>query len=218
MPSISTVRASNAIVSHLTSPRPVAIFVGGTSGIGEAMARLFACHTEGNSNIVIVGRNKEAANRILSSLPSPTLEEGSGPPVSREFIHCDATLMKNVHTATQEILSKYPKINYLVLSTGLLTLAGRDESSEGIDKKLALHYYSRWKFIHDLAPAMQKAKENGEEGAVMSVLSAGKGGEIDVEDLGLKKSFSLQNAALAAPTYNDLMMEVGDISFVYCLD
>ena len=42
----------------------------------------------------------------------------------------------------------------------------------------------------------------------MSVLAAGKGGEIDVEDLGLKKSFSLATAALAAPTYNDLMLEV----------
>ncbi len=182
------------------------------------MARIFACHTAGNSNIVIVGRNKEAANLILSSLPSPTLGEGSGPPVSREFIQCDVTLMKNVHTATQEILSKYPKINYLVLSTGQLNLAGRDETSEGIDKKFALNYYGRWKFIHDLAPAIQKAKESGEEGAVMSVLAAGKGGEIDVEDFGLKKSFSVQNAATAATTYNDLMMEVGDISFIYCFD
>lgn len=42
----------------------------------------------------------------------------------------------------------------------------------------------------------------------MSVFAAGTGGEIDLDDLGLKKNFSLRNAATAAPTYNDLMLEV----------
>ena len=40
------------------------------------------------------------------------------------------------------------------------------------------------------------------------VLAVGKGGEIDVNDVGLKKSFSLSNAAMDAPTYTDLVMEV----------
>ncbi len=172
------------------------------------MARTFAAHTKGNSNIVIVGRNKDAAEAILSSLPTPEVAESNLQVLSRDFIQCDVTLMKNVQTAAQTIISKYPKINYLVLSPGYLTLAGRDETVEGIDKKLAVHYYARWKFIRDLAPALQSAKDANEEGAVMSVLAAGHGGEINVNDLGLKETFSLKNAALAAPTYNDLMLEV----------
>lgn len=204
---MSSIRATNAALSHLNSVAPVAIFVGGTSGVGEAMARAFAAHTKGNSNIVIVGRNKDAADTILSSLPSETPQSDQEVP-SREFIPCDVTLMKNVQTTAQSIISKYPKINYLVLSTGYLALAGRDETVEGIDKKLAVHYYSRWKFIHELVPALQRAKDANEEGAVVSVMAAGKGGPIDVNDLGLKETFSLKNAALAAPTYNDLMLEV----------
>ena len=116
--------------------------------------------------------------------------------------------MSNVHTASQEILSRYHKINYLILSPGVLTLKGRDETSEGIDKKLALHYYARWRFIHDLLPSLERAKEAGEEAKTMSVLGAGQGGEIDVDDLGLKKNFSVTNAGLTSPTYTDLMMEV----------
>ena len=116
--------------------------------------------------------------------------------------------MSNVRTASQEILGRHTKINYLVLSPGILSLNGRDETSEGIDKKLAVHYYARWRFIHDLLPSLERAKEAGEEAKTMSVLAAGIGGEIDVEDLGLKKTFSLANAALATPTYNDLMLEV----------
>jgi len=89
-----------------------------------------------------------------------------------------------------------------------MTLNGRDETSEGIDKKLAVHYYARWRFIHDLLPSLERAKEAGEEAKTMSVLAAGKGGEIDMEDLGLKTGFSLSKAGLTSPTYNDLMLEV----------
>jgi NAD(P)-dependent dehydrogenase (short-subunit alcohol dehydrogenase family) len=208
MPSLSSIRATNAAFSHLKSPAPVAVFIGGTAGIGEAMARAFATHTKGNSNIVIVGRNKDAAETILSSLPTPETTESNPQAQSRDFIQCDVTLMKNVQTTAQTIISKYPKINYLVLSPGYMTLAGRDETVEGIDKKLAVLYYARWNFIQRLVPALQRAKDANEEGAVVSVLGAGKGGSIDVNDLGLKETFSLKNAALATPTYTDLMLEV----------
>ncbi|KAF9477269.1 NAD(P)-binding protein [Pholiota conissans] len=202
MPSLTAIRALNATLKRSTSHIPVAIFVGGTSGIGQGMAEIFAANTKGNSHIVIVGRNRTAAEKILSSFPKP--DSGS---VNREFVQCDVTLMKNVHQATTEILGRYPKINYLVMSPGVATLEGRNETAEGIDKKLAVHYYARWKFLRDLLPALQKAKDEGEEVAVMSVLGPGYGGAINVDDLALKKGYSLSNVALIAPTYNDLMME-----------
>ena len=199
MPALSLVRASNAAF-HASHP-PVAVFVGGTSGIGKAMVERFARFSKGNSSIIIVGRNRAAADSIFASLPPAGTS-------AREFIQCDASLMSNVHTASQEILSRYNKINYLILTPGILSLKGRDETSEGIDKKLAVHYYARWRFIYDLLPSLDRAKEAGEEAKTLSVLGAGKGGEIDVDDLGLKKAFSLTNAAMAAPTYTDLMLEV----------
>ena len=204
MRSISLIRASNAAF-HSSYP-PVAVFVGGTSGIGKAMVERFARLTNGNSSIIIVGRNRAAAETIFASLPSTETS-------THEFIQCDATLMSNVHTTSQEILSRYNKINYLILSPGVFSLKGRDDTSEGIDKKLAVHYYARWRFIYDLLPSLERAKEAGEEAKTLSVLGAGKGGKIDVDDLGLKKSFSLSNAAMAAPTYTDLMMEVIFFSF-----
>ncbi|EDQ99791.1 uncharacterized protein LACBIDRAFT_315315 [Laccaria bicolor S238N-H82] len=106
--------------------------------------------------------------------------------------------MKNVHATTKEILSRHPKINFLVMSPGYMTLKGRDETEEAIDHKLALNHYARWTFANGLPPALKRAKEDGEDVKVCSVLGAGKGGEIDVEDLGLKKSFSVAKAALAS--------------------
>ena len=169
------------------------------------MALTYAQHTEGKSNIVIVGRNRAAAERIFASMPEPSPGEAK---VVRDFVQCDVAIMKNVQSATQEILARYPKINFLILSPGTVTLSGRDATSEGIDRKLALHYYARWKFTQDLLPALKTAVEKGQKAAVMSVLSAGQGGKVDLQDLGLEKGYSLSAVAKAASTYNDMMMEV----------
>lgn len=213
MPSLAVARTVN--VAFRPKYTPVAVFVGGTSGIGQAMAEVFGRCTEGKADIVIVGRNKNAAETTLSSLPRP-----SDKTYRRDFIHCDVTRMKNVQVVAADILARYQKINFLVLSTGILTLKGRDETEEGLDTKLAVHYYSRWKFINSLLPSLKNASNAGEDAKVFSVLAAGKGGAINLDDLGLKNTFSLANAALQAPTYNDLMMEAfydshPDITFIH---
>jgi NAD(P)-dependent dehydrogenase (short-subunit alcohol dehydrogenase family) len=201
MPSLSTVHAFN--MGFTPSYTPVAIFVGGTSGIGQGMAEAFARHTKGNANIVIVGRNRAAASAIIASFPKPTT-----PGVTHEFIECDISLMKNVQRTAGELCARFPKINFLALTAGFVTLDGRNETEEGIDRKLAVHYYGRWRFVRDLIPSLEEAHKAGEDAKVMSVLAAGHGGAIDLNDLGLKKTFSLPNAATTAPSYNDIMVNV----------
>lgn len=83
----------------------------------------------------------------------------------------------------------------------------RSETAEGLDKKLAVQYYGRWTFIHELLPALRAAKEAKEEAKVMSVYAAGNGSEINVDDLGFKKNTALSVAG-SGGTYNDLMSEV----------
>jgi len=201
MTSLAAVRAANAVFSPSYVNVPVALFLGGTSGIGQATAQAFARYTKGEAHIIICGRNRAAAESIIASFPKS--------PKSRyEFVECDATLMKNVQATTTNLLSSLPKLNYLVATVGFLTLKGRDETSEGLDKKLALNYYARWKFVNDLMPLLRKAKDAGEDAKVLSVLAAGHGGPIDLDDLGLKKGYSLSAAGVAAATYNDLMIEV----------
>ncbi|KAF5370549.1 hypothetical protein D9757_010137 [Collybiopsis confluens] len=184
-PSIAKIRDSNAVALSGNTYIPVAVFVGGTSGIGQAMAEAFARHTNGNAHIIIVGRNREAGERIIAGFPKPT-----SPSAKHEFVACDASLMKNIQETTTELLTRLSKINHLVLSTGILSLHGRDETEEGLDKKLAVHYYGRWKFIDGLVPALVKAKEAGEAANAFSVLGAGHGGPVDLEDFGLKKTFT----------------------------
>ncbi|KAH8823850.1 NAD(P)-binding protein [Flagelloscypha sp. PMI_526] len=197
MPSLNLVKAENAKFSP--NYVPVAVFVGGTSGIGQGMAQAFAKHTKGNAHIIIVGRNKEAADSIISTFPKPT-----SPEARHEFVQADVSLMTNIHTTTSALLSRLPKINFLVMTPGIMTMNGRNETSEGIDKKLAVHYYARFAFAHDLLPLVKKAEEKGEDAKVLSVLAAGTGRKVDLEDLGLKKSFSLERAASQGVSYNDV--------------
>ncbi|KAJ6632536.1 hypothetical protein B0H10DRAFT_1977706 [Mycena sp. CBHHK59/15] len=168
------------------------------------MAENLARYTNGNAHIVIVGRNHVAAEEILASFPKPPTDTSGW---RHEFISCDASLMKNVEATTTELLSRLPKINLLVLSAGYITLLGRDETEEGIDKQLALRYYARWKFIHDLLPALKNAQSAGQATKVMSILGGGGAGSVDFNDLGLKKNYSGMKAALASMTYNDLALD-----------
>lgn len=201
MPSITEVRAANAAFE--TPYIPVILITGGTSGIGQAMAEEFAKITKGNAHIIILGRNRASAESIISSFPKPTSVQAV-----HEFVECDVSLIKNIEKTTQSLLSRLPRLNFLVLSAGAIDVGGRVETGEGIDKKLELAYYSRWKFLHDLSPLLQKAKDEGQAASAMSVLGPVRSGKIDLDDLGLKKHYSALTSVRSGATYTDIMIEV----------
>ena len=204
MPTLAAAKTSNA--GYCPSYLPVAVIFGGTSGIGQAITETLAEYLRGRVHIVIVARNKAAADAIIASLPSPIASDAAGS--KYEFMACDVTLMKNVHAACRDLSERLPKINFLVLSAGVFSLTGREETEEGIDKKMASRYYSRWAIIHDLLPSLRKAKEAGEDASVLSILGAGMGWEVDVEDLGLKKRYTALKAMMQTVSYNDYMIAV----------
>lgn len=206
---LSAASASNQLYNPST--RPVGLFFGGTSGIGEAMATQLANQTNGRAHIILLGRNEESAKRIISGFPQKT---GSGEEASKyEFVKVDATSMKGIREVTSKLHKELPKINYIVASTGYLTLKGRDPTPEGIDRKIACNFYARFRFIHDLLPLVDKAAESGEDVGVMSVFSAGHGGPVDTNDMLLEKGFSLGASLGHAVTYTDCAFEVSTVSF-----
>ncbi|CAG7850467.1 SubName: Full=Uncharacterized protein {ECO:0000313/EMBL:CCA75124.1} [Serendipita indica DSM 11827] len=201
---IATATASNTL--YKPAKRPVGLFFGGTSGIGQAMAEQFARQTNGRAQIVLLGRNEQAARAIIDGFPktdSSTPEEDSS---KYSFIKVDATSMAQVREVTAKLLNELEKVNYIVATAGFVTLKGRDETSEGIDKKLACHFYARFRFIYDLMPLVDKAANDGEETGVISVLAAGTGQQVELDDLGLVKRYNLGKAAGHAATYNDAMI------------
>ncbi|KAG8946191.1 hypothetical protein FRC04_012046 [Tulasnella sp. 424] len=194
---VSSTRASNAAFTW--AYRPTALFIGGTSGVGQGAAEAFARATQGRAHILICGRNRKAAERIIETFPKH-------PESKYEFVECEATLMKNVVKVAEEVKhkitdadGKMPTLNYLIASQGIMTLDWFDPTSEGIDKKLALHFYGRWKLL----PLLDKASNEGDEARVMSIFAPGVSDALDTSDLGLKKTYSPPKVLKQAALYND---------------
>lgn len=205
MPSLAAVRQANANFSP--PPNPVAIFLGGTSGIGQGTALAFARHTKGNAHIIIVGRNREAADTIFETFPKTSESK-------YEFVHCDASLIRNVAETTSALLARLTKVNYMVLTAGAMpslwdAMQGvQHRTEEGLDRVIAIAYYARTKFLLDLLPLLQKAKDAGEDARVLNVVAAGHGGPINPNDMGLRKTYSLRTLRPALATYTDMATEV----------
>ena len=203
MPSQSAARAFNA--TYKPSYVPVGVFVGGTSGIGEAMVKSLSAYLDGKIHIIIIGRNRAAAEKTLSALPRPSGEDGK--PVLREFVSCDAYLMKNIKVTARELSEKLDRINFLVLSAGYFKLAARDETEEGLDKVMVMRYYNRFKFISELLPLLKAASAAGQNAQVLSILAPATSQlKLDVNDLDLKKTHTSSKGVFQPSAYNDIMM------------
>ncbi|KAK2462591.1 hypothetical protein APHAL10511_005324 [Amanita phalloides] len=202
MPSIGATLSVNS--RYKPSYLPVAIITGGTSGIGEHMAQAIARHTGGNAHIIIIGRNEAAANEVLASLPKPS-GSSAHPGWKHEFIRCDVELMKNVKATCKALCSRLSRVNFLVLSAGYINFKGREDTEEGLDKKMAVRYYARWAFTKGLLPLLRNAKDAGEKASVMTILGAGWSPPIDMDDLAMDK-YSGFKASVHTLTYNDLMV------------
>ncbi|KAJ5231824.1 uncharacterized protein N7469_006412 [Penicillium citrinum] len=213
MVSLEEVKRHNASLKDL-GPNLVAVFVGGTSGIGEATARAFVRDTL-SSRVYLVGRNETQASKIIEELRQ------LNPDGQINFIRCDAARLNSVDEACKSIQQKENKINLLFMSAGIFTTKGRDETDEGLDKKFSLHYYSRMRFLVNLLPQLTTASNaNGGDGSstsnpglgpnlsrVVSVLAAGQEAPLIMDDLSLKNNFSLRNCAKHTITMTSLSME-----------
>jgi NAD(P)-dependent dehydrogenase (short-subunit alcohol dehydrogenase family) len=197
MASLASIRASNAANAASFVGRR-AVVVGGTSGIGEGLAKRLA---EGNYSVSIVGRSAERGNAIVEEM------KRLNPTGQHDFLSCNAFLLKDVERAANEFKAKHPgsPVDVLVLTQGIGTFQGRTETTEGIDEKLALHFYSRMGFIHQLLPQLKKSPSP----RVLSVLAAGMHPPYAhwKDDTELKTHYSLKNAADAGCFYNDLALD-----------
>lgn len=164
-----------------------ALVVGGTGGIGYAMACNIAAAAK-SATVIISGRTKP------EKLPHANME----------FRKLDASSMRSIKAYTDAYkAAKEPSLDLLVLTQGILTLAGRTETPEGIDNKMALHYYGRQLLVRELLPALK------DDAKVVLVLDSQGGSptKLNWDDLDLKTNYSLGNAASHCLSMNDAMVQ-----------
>jgi NAD(P)-dependent dehydrogenase (short-subunit alcohol dehydrogenase family) len=164
-----------------------ALVVGGTSGIGYAIACRVAAEAK-SATVIISGRTKP------ENIPHANIE----------FRKLDASLMRSIKTYTDAYKSaQEPKLDLLVLTQGVLTLAGRTETAEGIDRKMALHYYGRQLLIRELLPVLK------DDAKVLIVLDGVRGSpsKLNWEDLDLKSTYGTSSAASHCISMTDGMIQ-----------
>lgn len=115
MVALSDAQASNADITKSLATGMVAVFVGGTSGIGEYTLKKFARHAK-NPRIYLVGRSQDAADRIIPECVK------INPDGQYIFIQSDVSLLKNVCRVCEQILSKEESINLLFQTQGGLQM------------------------------------------------------------------------------------------------
>ncbi|KAF9895113.1 hypothetical protein FE257_000015 [Aspergillus nanangensis] len=211
MVSIQRIHAHNASLKSLT-PNLVAVFVGGTSGISLSTALALARHTI-SPKIYLIGRSQSAASAAIASMKQ------INPSAQPTFLQTDISLLRNVDRVCREIAAREPKLNLLFMTPGLITLHGRDETVEGLDRKMVLHYYARMRFVANLLPLLKRAREDVSVSVaerlsrVVSVFDpivsvrAGGAGALNFDDLELKRTFSLKNAGDHASLMGDFWLE-----------
>ncbi|AOW05008.1 YALI0E05731p [Yarrowia lipolytica CLIB122] len=180
MPSLSEIKQFNS--THTPSVnKAVGVFFGGTSGIGKETAYMFAQKFD-RPTVFIVGRSEEAGSQIVADLNRLNARA--------TFIKSDLSQMKEVLRVSEIVKNDTSKINLLFLSQGILSTAGRTETAEGIDLRMALNYYGRWLAVKELAPLVQKAYNDGDKdnARVVSVLAPGNEGPYQENDISYETS------------------------------
>ncbi|KAL6239484.1 hypothetical protein BDW75DRAFT_198301 [Aspergillus navahoensis] len=225
MVSLQAVRAHNASLNSLGAGL-VAVFVGGTSGISLSTALALARHTI-SPKIYLVGRSKPAAESAIKSI------KALNPSAEPVFLQSDISLLKNVDRVCEQITRREKYVNILFMTPGYLTLKGRDETSEGLDRKFVLHYYARMRFVNQLLPLLTAAA-NLSSGSrpglgprsrepqlglslsrvvsvldpLVSVRPSGFGSALlDYEDLSLEHSFTFKKCGHHASLMNNFYLE-----------
>jgi NAD(P)-dependent dehydrogenase (short-subunit alcohol dehydrogenase family) len=154
-----------------------------------------------------MGRDAAAGASIVQEMEGCATADESGAKPTFNFVRCDASLLRQIKSTVDNYTSSSTKLDLLVLTQGLATLDGFTPTEEGIDRKLAVHYFGRAAFMYSLAPFMARTSRSP---VIMSVLSGGvhsafAGYKADME---LKSSYSLKNAADAAGFYNDIAVDM----------
>jgi NAD(P)-dependent dehydrogenase (short-subunit alcohol dehydrogenase family) len=197
MVSLDIVRKANSSLSSRL-PNPVVLFVGGTSGIGRSTLRQLALNTKAPT-AYIVGRSENNAKPLLKELHQ------LNPLGFYNFIEADVSLISNVDKACESIKQHEKALDLLFMTPGGLSLVGRRETSEGIDRSFALRYYARMRFTQNLLPLLEAAES--QPGRVVSVLGGGFEGNIDAGDLDLKDNYNIVSCAMHSVTMTSLAME-----------
>lgn len=111
MSALQHAQLSNQRIASSLPEGLVAVFIGGTSGVGEYTVKALARYAV-KPRVYLVGRSNEAADRIITEC------QKSNPGGHFEFLKADLSALKNVDEVSLLLREKESAINVLFQSQG----------------------------------------------------------------------------------------------------
>ena len=213
MVSYKEIQASNALINDATAPR-VAVFVGGTSGIGNFTLRALVA-TGASLRIYLVGR-KNAEERMHAFIQELRAINSKAEVIWTEG---EVALLAETKRVCEVIKRKEASVDLLFLTPGYAPFGTRRETAEGVEVVQSLEYYLRMLFILHLVPLLAEA----EAPRVDSVLAGGlERASVDLDDLDLKKPGNFgamktrtQYPAMTTTTLEKLATDNPNVTFIH---
>ncbi|KAG1691575.1 hypothetical protein DVH05_026870 [Phytophthora capsici] len=114
----------------MVAPSKHALVIGASSGVGLGVAKTLAPIV---SKLTLCSRSYP--EELLKSI------KADNPNVQIVHEKLDVSLLHEVRKFTTKHMRT--KFDWVVMSPGIMTLNGRTETTEGLDVKMATHYYGR---------------------------------------------------------------------------
>lgn len=164
--------------------RRVAV-VGGTGGIGRALARELAAH---GANVVVVGqtfRDADVANI--------------------EFIRADLSLMSEARRVAALLPAE--TLDLVVFTTGIFAAPKRQQTAEGLERDMAVSYLSRLAILDGIAPRLGTGLPAGHRKPrvfVMGYPGTGQAGTLG--DLNAERAYSAMGVHMNTVAGNEMLV------------
>lgn len=113
--------------------------VGGTGGIGRALARELAAY---GANVVVVGQTFRDADMA-----------------NIEFIRADLSLMSEARRVASLLPAE--TLDLVIFTTGIFAAPKRQETAEGLERDMAVSYLSRLVILQGIAPRLGAGRPAG---------------------------------------------------------
>ncbi|MEM8976026.1 MAG: SDR family NAD(P)-dependent oxidoreductase [Pseudomonadota bacterium] len=159
-----------------------AVVVGGTGGIGRALAHWLVAQ---GARVTTVGRSfrDESMDKI-------------------EFVQADLSTVAEQRRVAQVLPAK--EVNLLVFTTGILSSKRRETSSDGVEIDLAISYLSRYVILHGMAE--QLGANLGTRSRVFVMAAPGKNVSFDLSDLNAERTYSQMAAHTQTVAGNEALV------------
>lgn len=140
-----------------------ALVVGGTRGIGAAIARRLA---GGGAEVTVVGRDRTAGEAVAAA-------------TGGTFLAADVSLLAEAARVAEEVARRHHRLHHLVHTADVIPSERRD-TAEGLEVSFATNYLSRVLLNARLLPLLRAAGAEPGGAEILHVAAASGSGRLDL--------------------------------------